>query len=126
MDKIPKTVVQAVDFLLKNVPAKKLSQIKEVKENMLITFHHNLGTSIRNEFGLWAGNKELLADCKRYYLENYPEESKIDDDFYMKLAKHFNNGSERYTSQGPDIHPDDASYVMIKALWKELNKPLDL
>ncbi len=33
------------------------------RDQLLGRFHHGLGTGIRNEFGLWRGNTELLADC---------------------------------------------------------------
>ncbi len=42
---------------------------------------------IRNHFGLWAGNKELLRSC----------------------------GSD-------EMHPDDASMIIIKALWQRLQE----
>jgi len=54
-------------------------------EEQLIRFHHGWGTGIRNEFGLWKGNKELLADCHAE-------------------------------------HPDDASMVIIQAVWERLQK----
>ena len=61
-------------------------QVRETKREDLILFHHGWGTGIRNEFGLWRGNTNLMADCH---------------------AK----------------HPDDASMVIIKAVWERLQKP---
>jgi len=55
--------------------------IKNAPKEDLIRFHHAWGTGMRNEFGLWGGNKELLASC----------------------------GST-------DMHPDDASMVIIEAV----------
>lgn len=56
-----------------------------MKENDLILSHAGTGMGIRNSFGLWADNKELLYDCG-----------------------------------GGFIHTDDASSVIIGALWEKL------
>jgi hypothetical protein len=32
-------------------------------EGELINLHHSLGEYIRNEFGLWSGNDDLMSSC---------------------------------------------------------------
>lgn len=59
------------------------AKVKASKKEDLILFHHGWGTSIRNEFGLWRGNEELMRDCHA-------------------------------------DHPDDASMVIIEAVWQRL------
>ena len=91
MSKVPKewskTVDEAVAKILSEMPEKDRSRLKSTPEDDLINFHFGLGMFIRNEFGLWAGNKKLLNSC----------------------------GSET-------MHPDDASTVITKAVWKKLNE----
>ncbi len=61
--------------------------LKNTPEEDLILHHFGLGAYIRNEFGFWQGNRELLESLS---------------------GKQFG------------VHPDDASLVIIKALWKKL------
>ncbi|MGZ8219995.1 MAG: hypothetical protein ACXWUA_21990, partial [Methylomagnum sp.] len=57
------------------------------------------GTRIRNEFDLWhEGNRALLLDCQRIKFNNMPSAS----------------GGVLF------IHPDEASAVIIEALWTRL------
>ena len=56
-----------------------------------------MGAYIRGEFGLWDGNDALMADCQR-----------------VRLA----GGAGAEVS--PAIHQDDASMVIIRALWGRL------
>ncbi len=72
------------------------ADLKEVQTRPyedLILYHHGLGTSIRNPFGLWAGNAALMQDCNRI----------------------INNQIE------PE-HPDTVSMLIIQNLWKTLNE----
>jgi hypothetical protein len=83
----PRTVQEAVKRLLLELPDWDKLGIKNTSEKDLATLHMTLGNYIRNEFGLWRNNKELLRDC-------LPESS--------------------------EQKADDASSVIIKALWKSL------
>jgi hypothetical protein len=40
------------------------AHVRDTKKEDLISFHHGWGTEIRNNFGLWRGNTNLLADCR--------------------------------------------------------------
>lgn len=59
----PKTVAESVDRLMEMLTEEELKKIAAMKEDDLILLHMGLGTHIRNSFGLWADNKELLGDC---------------------------------------------------------------
>jgi len=61
----------------------------------LISLHHGFGTWIRNNFGLWRGNRSLLLDCERI----------------EKPRSHRIRGM---------MHPDDASTTITRALWRSL------
>ncbi len=59
----PKTVEEAVyvlDLLLDDDYREK---IKNTPEHNLNDFHFSLGLSIRNRFGVWDNNLELLESC---------------------------------------------------------------
>lgn len=83
----PKSLKEAVETLKILLRQEELDQIASKSEMELWEYHFGLGLFIRNGFGLWGGNKELLRDC----------------------------GSTR-------MHPDNASGVIISALWKDLQK----
>jgi len=84
----PKNIDEAVDKLLELMQEEDQLHLKNTPENELIKYHFFLGMYIRNQFGLWKENKELIRSCA---------------------------GKGRSV-----IHPDDASMVIIKALWKRL------
>ena len=59
----PKTVDEAVTRLLADMKDADKARVRDTKKEDLIIFHHGWGTGIRNEFGLWRGNTNLMADC---------------------------------------------------------------
>ena len=81
----PKTVDQAVTRLIERMEDADKKMVRDTKKQDLILFHDGWGTGIRNAFGLWKGNTNLLADCHAE-------------------------------------HPDDASMVIIRAVWERLQK----
>jgi len=85
----PTTVDEAVNILVANLDEKGKITITQTIEENLVMYNTFWGGGIRNDFGLWRGNKELLASC----------------------------GST-------DIHPDSASMVIIKSVWKKLREDL--
>lgn len=60
----PKTVEEAVDILNNIILDEDKEIIKKITEDNLIDLHISLGQMVRNYFGLWAENYELIADCK--------------------------------------------------------------
>lgn len=83
----PTTVDAVVKDILSGMPEKDKELVKNTKEGDLIKFHHGWGTGIRNYYGLWRGNDELIK-----------------------------------SACGKPCHPDDASMVIIKAVWQQLQK----
>jgi hypothetical protein len=73
----PKTLEQAVDMLLSAMPPESMAKFAATSNNDLILYHHGLGTLIRNEYGLWKGNNELLTNCH----------AKVPDDASMVIIK---------------------------------------
>ncbi len=59
----PHTVDEAVDLLLAKLSDADREKFKHTSESDLMIYHHGFGTYIRNQFGLWKGNKGLLKSC---------------------------------------------------------------
>ena len=85
----PKSVDEAVERLMAELSAEEKKILKNTPEMELIQYHFGFGMYIRNEFGLWQWNKDLLESCcgGGYYHD-----------------------------------PDEASSVIIRALWERLQK----
>jgi hypothetical protein len=81
----PKTVKEAVAQILSKMSDTDKDTVKNTKKEDLIKFHSGWGMGIRNDLGLWQGNKALMKDTKAN-------------------------------------HPDEASMVIIEAVWAELQK----
>ena len=96
----PKTVDEAVDQLVLTMSEEDIETLRNMVKRDLIILHHGFGTYVRNEFGLWRGNKELLKSCA---LQIYP------DNPYDEFIPMF-------------VHPDNASMVIIGATWRRLQK----
>lgn len=60
---LPQTIEQAVVVLLDQLPADAKHKIAAMSRDDLIILHFGLGTSIRNDFGLWSGNTALLESA---------------------------------------------------------------
>ena len=61
--KTPKTVDQAVERLISELSFKDKTTIANMAEVELSVLHSTIGEYIRNEFGLWSGNKDLMTSC---------------------------------------------------------------
>ncbi len=83
----PTSVDAAVRLLQSMLPAEELATITHMEAGDFIDLHFGLGMWIRNNFGLWKGNKTLLLETGKR-------------------------------------HPDDASEVIITALWRTLRDSL--
>jgi len=59
----PETCEEAVDWLLRDLPAESQANLAAYEKDDLILLHHGFGTGIRNEFGLWRGNTGLIRSC---------------------------------------------------------------
>ena len=63
LSKPPITVDQAVERLISELSFKDKTIIANMAEVELSVLHTTVGEYIRNEFGLWSGNKDLLTAC---------------------------------------------------------------
>lgn len=60
----PRSLKEAVIMLLKGLSEHAKLGLKQASgEEQLAVLHATLGTTIRNEFGLWRGNTALLKAC---------------------------------------------------------------
>jgi hypothetical protein len=71
----PKSVGEAVKRLLLEFSDRDKLAFKNSSEADLVLFHLSLGNYIRNEFGLWGSNKELLRDCFPQNSEPNPDDA---------------------------------------------------
>ncbi len=63
MPQHPKSIEEAVQVLLTELPKKDQQVIRIMAEDQLSSLHLSLGNYIRNKFGLWGSNQELLRTC---------------------------------------------------------------
>ena len=56
----PKTIDEAVDLIIVHMSEEEKEELRGMSKEGLLTLHHELGMCIRNSFGLWEGNTELL------------------------------------------------------------------
>jgi hypothetical protein len=61
--KPPITVDQAVERLISDLSFKDKTTFANMAEVELSVLHTTVGEYIRNEFGLWSGNKDLMTSC---------------------------------------------------------------
>jgi len=59
----PLTLTEAVDRLMSTMSADDRTALHDTPKDNLIMYHFSLGMYIRNTFGLWQGNDDLLASC---------------------------------------------------------------
>ena len=62
---MPKTVESAVERLSVNMPLKAKADLARQSEGDLMKLHFTYGSFLRNQFGLWANNIDLLDDCRK-------------------------------------------------------------
>lgn len=89
----PETVAEAVDMLLGLLSVEEKFEIAVMPKDKLFNLHFGLGLAIRNAFGLHVPGSKLLASCNQT----------------LHPGALYNV-----------VHPDDASGVIIKALWRNL------
>ena len=61
---VVKTVKDAVDLLIELLPLKDRTTIANMTMGELINLNPTIGAYIRNKFGLFSGNKDLLEACR--------------------------------------------------------------
>jgi hypothetical protein len=103
----PKTVDEAVGKILQVLNEKDKEKIKNYQNKWdMLNYHMSLGMWIRNEFGLWKGNKELLVSIRESHADRASDEEP------MVLA----------IRQQASGHPDTASTAILIELWEALQE----
>ena len=60
-EQLPKTVPEAVRYVMERIDEKQKADLRAIEEqHLLAKTHFGLGMWVRNELGLWKGNDELL------------------------------------------------------------------
>ena len=62
--KLPRTVDEAVERLIRELSLKDKTKIANMSENELMTLQFTLGSYIDNEFGIYTGNRDLRFSSK--------------------------------------------------------------
>lgn len=62
---LPKTIEEAVAYLIEALPLKDKVTIANMSANEIGGLNTGLGNYIRNSFGLWSENKALLWSCSK-------------------------------------------------------------
>ena len=65
LDDVPKTVEEAIDRLMEELPLRDKTRIAKMDKSDLTVLHATIGPHIRDEFELWRGNIELLESCRK-------------------------------------------------------------
>jgi hypothetical protein len=60
----PKTIDEAVGKLIEGLPLRDKTRIANLREMELTSLAFPIGLIIKNEFGLWEGNQELMESCQ--------------------------------------------------------------
>jgi len=97
----PKTLDEAVKWLLDNLSPADLDNFRNEEFSNLIRYHHGFGRHLRNHFGMWTDEQ---ADFVEEVCSHAPRERVYPED--------------KNLVQGP--HPDDASQTIIETLWTVL------
>lgn len=105
------TVKQAVASLRNETDIHMLQRIAAMDRDDLIDLHHGFGTYIRNEYGLWGGMYKRVF--WKFWCPNFSNLRFHNFLLTASCIRHF---------QGDVLVPDDASTVIIKALWKNLKE----
>jgi hypothetical protein len=99
---MPQSVQEAVGWLTLHLSQAAKDGLASMPEDELIDHHFGLGAWIRRIFHLNGrhGNPQLLADCQNIHDAGDGDAAKPDGML--------------------NIHPDDASMAIIRALWARL------
>lgn len=83
----PKSEKDAIEIIYLLYNEKELAEIKEMNQNEFTEKYSSLAHWIRNYFGLWRGNFDLLLDCDARHPEPDNVSNKIILKFWESLTK---------------------------------------
>jgi hypothetical protein len=61
---LPQSIAEAVSRLMSEMSLKDRTTMANMTSGELAKLNFSLGAYIRNEFGIWSGNEDLLAACR--------------------------------------------------------------
>jgi hypothetical protein len=115
----PRTLAQAVERLLAELPDEDQQRLRAMKREDLILLHLSLGAGMRNEFPIW-GNEPLLRSCA---IDRRPRIA-AEMEAALRKAWFWQRGAIREAFgrllRRESTHPDDASQIIIEAAWERL------
>ena len=68
----PRTLEEAVDRISSTISDEDKESARNTSDADLMALHFGLGMAIRNDFGLWAGNTDLLRSALGFDSEELP------------------------------------------------------
>lgn len=89
----PHTVDEAVSLIIMDLSLRERVEIARVQEKDLVELNHSIGLYIREKFGLWFENLELINSCNAEVPADGREE-------YLRTP----------------------SFIIIKELWRRLRQ----
>ena len=98
---LPRTLDQAVDKLVSELPLKFKAKMANMSENNLVDLRLTLGIHIRNAFRLDAGNQDLLESCRDMAQDKYLHHSQAPYIIIKRLWQRL-----RETHRLRVVHPD--------------------
>ena len=82
----PTTVDEAVDLIIVHMTEEEKEELCSTSKEGLLMFHFELGMCIRNSFGLWKGNTELLESCGAAFMHADSASVAIIEAVWQRLA----------------------------------------
>lgn len=82
----PRTIQKAIEQIIAKLDQPSREALKSSKKSELIQYHFSLGMVIRNELGLWNGNRALLQSaCGENYCHPDDASMKIIEAVWQRL-----------------------------------------
>jgi len=89
---LPRTVGEAIERLISEMPLKVKVILANMKEVDLISLHPTLGVYIQGNFRLWSGNEELMKSCRSMMGEDEIHEDSASQLIISKLWEKLREG----------------------------------
>ena len=70
-DHLPRSVDEAVNRLISELPLRYAAKIAKMNGRDLSALHGTIGPYIRENFGLWRGNDQLMESCRMFNDHDY-------------------------------------------------------
>jgi len=119
-NKWPKTVEGAVELVLSTMTDIDKDIIRNTPVRGLMQLQHDWGTSIRNQCGLWNGNKELLKSCGGEWIRPELASGEIMIAVWRKLNnRSIEDANERDMTEESDNNIDDSKVYFLSPKGKE-------